>query len=356
MIVLQPQSQTVTRGSAVTFSASVMGLHLAYQWWCNGVKLPDGTNAYYSIANVLDSHAGNYALVVSNGAGGATSRVVALNVTAPVPGNTGQPIICVEPQSQAVPWGCAATLSATVSCDDPVFQWSFNGVPLPDGTNAFYALASVRSEQDGDYQLVVSNSAGSASSIVAQLTVIAPNQIPPAISQIPGQWTNDQTPLGPLNFVATGGTGSADNLVIRAASSDQALVCDEHIYIEGFGANQTITLIPGPGQTGTCYITITVADLAGAYASTSFALTSGTCIAAVNQSLRPHPSRWVPRSSRSLTNPFTINWTSPIQDWATPRRSARCCSPRGSPSIHRRSRCPARRRPGGPRATKSPLR
>ena len=273
VIVLQPQSQTVTRGSAVTFSASVMGLHLAYQWWCNGVKLPDGTNAYYSIANVLDSHAGNYALVVSNGAGGATSRVVALNVTAPVPGNTGQPIICVEPQSQAVPWGCAATLSATVSCDDPVFQWSFNGVPLPDGTNAFYALASVRSEQDGDYQLVVSNSAGSASSIVAQLTVIAPNQIPPAISQIPGQWTNDQTPLGPLNFVATGGTGSADNLVIRAASSDQALVCDEHIYIEGFGANQTITLIPGPGQTGTCYITITVADLAGAYASTSFALT-----------------------------------------------------------------------------------
>jgi hypothetical protein len=273
VIVLQPQGQTVTRGSAVTFSVSVMGAHLGYQWWCNGVKLPNATNAYYSIANALDSHVGNYALVVSNGAGVTVSRVVALSVTAPAPGNTGQPIICVQPQSQAVPGGCAATLSATVSCDNPVFQWSFNGVPLPDGTNAFYALPSVRNEHAGDYQLVVSNSTGSVSSILAHLTVIDPNQIPPSISQIPSQWTNDQTPLGPLKFDTTGGTGSTDDLMIRATSSDRTLVSDEQIYIERFGPNQTVTLIPGPGRTGTCYITITVTDPAGISASTSFALT-----------------------------------------------------------------------------------
>ncbi|HKI72124.1 MAG TPA: immunoglobulin domain-containing protein, partial [Verrucomicrobiae bacterium] len=59
-ILSQPESQTVSSGSNVTFSVTVSGDNLSYQWWFNGHALSDGTNASYSLMNVEAGDTGDY--------------------------------------------------------------------------------------------------------------------------------------------------------------------------------------------------------------------------------------------------------------------------------------------------------
>jgi len=51
------------------------------------------------------------------------------------------------------------------------YQWQFNGANLPDATNAWLVLTNAQGSNAGSYTLVVSNSAGSATSPAAVLTV-----------------------------------------------------------------------------------------------------------------------------------------------------------------------------------------
>jgi hypothetical protein len=88
----QPQSQTLAMGTNATFSATVGGsAPLFYQWRFNGTNLAGSTNLSQVISNLQPSHAGNYALVVSNAAGTATSAAVVLTVTNPDTDGDGLP-------------------------------------------------------------------------------------------------------------------------------------------------------------------------------------------------------------------------------------------------------------------------
>lgn len=133
-----------------------------------------------------------------------------------------QPVITNQPQSQSVLAGENATFGALADGSPPlVYQWRFNGTPLPDATNASLALVNVQLFQSGDYQLLVTNSAGSATSDVATLTVsFRPNFL----------WARQ-----------AGGTNDADST--RCISTDAA----GNIYVAGefygsamFGTNQLV--------------------------------------------------------------------------------------------------------------------
>lgn len=81
VITSQPQSQTVTVGSNVTFSVTATGTApLSYQWRFNGANITGATSASYSIASAQLSDAGNYSVVVANVAGSATSATATLTV------------------------------------------------------------------------------------------------------------------------------------------------------------------------------------------------------------------------------------------------------------------------------------
>ncbi|GIV55043.1 MAG: hypothetical protein KatS3mg039_1561 [Candidatus Kapaibacterium sp.] len=81
VITTEPQSQTVTRGSSVTFSVTASGSALQYQWFRNGQPISGATDATYSITNAQDSHAGSYYVTISNECGSVQSRQVTLTVT-----------------------------------------------------------------------------------------------------------------------------------------------------------------------------------------------------------------------------------------------------------------------------------
>jgi len=84
------------------------------------------------------------------------------------------PSITAQPQNATVVAGQAAQFSVTATGSAPMtFQWRRNGAPV--GTNsASYAIAAAATTDAGAYDVVVTNSAGSATSTAATLTVSPP--------------------------------------------------------------------------------------------------------------------------------------------------------------------------------------
>jgi poly(3-hydroxybutyrate) depolymerase len=86
---------------------------------------------------------------------------------------TNPPVFTMMPGSQTALVGDAATFWATVNPSSPVqYQWRFNGNALPGETNSVLTLLNVQPSDEGDYDLVATNSSGMAASLPARLNVM----------------------------------------------------------------------------------------------------------------------------------------------------------------------------------------
>lgn len=181
----QPLSQSILIGSNATFAASAAGdATLGYQWYLNGVPLADGGHVYgstttnLSVANVQTNDGGSYQLVVTNNSGAVTSAVASLTVLVPA-------MIAVQPTNQTVILSSNVTFSAIAGGTAPFgYLWYSNGIPLANGgrisgaTSTNLTITGVQTNDSGTgFQLVVTNNYGSATSVVATLTVLVPVQI-----------------------------------------------------------------------------------------------------------------------------------------------------------------------------------
>jgi len=88
--------------------------------------------------------------------------------------NDGPPLIFqFGPQSQSALMGGTASLTVAAVGTAPLFyQWQFNGVPVPAGTNATLTLSNLTSNDAGSYTVLVTNSFGSTTSQPALLSVL----------------------------------------------------------------------------------------------------------------------------------------------------------------------------------------
>ena len=99
-----------------------------------------------------------------------------------------------------------------------------------------------------------------------------PTPVPPTISNIVDQSTNEDTPLTVAFTVGDVDSGTA-SLVVSATSSNQTLVPDANLIPGGSNGNRTLTITPAGNQNGTATITVTVTDSNNLSASDSFLLT-----------------------------------------------------------------------------------
>jgi pectate lyase len=83
VITADPQSQTVALSNSVTFTVLAYGsAPMTYQWYRNTNTLLGGaTNSSFSIGSVQAGDVGTYSVIVSNGAGTATSASADLSLT-----------------------------------------------------------------------------------------------------------------------------------------------------------------------------------------------------------------------------------------------------------------------------------
>ncbi len=96
------------------------------------------------------------------------------------------PVITTQPQSITVAQGNPASFSVTATGTPPLsYQWRKNGTNIGGAVSSTYTIASAAPADAGNYSVVVTNSAGSATSNNAALTVTSPNQVPVATINAP---------------------------------------------------------------------------------------------------------------------------------------------------------------------------
>ena len=84
----------------------------------------------------------------------------------------GTPLIVRQPEDRAAIVGNPASLSVEASGAPPLgYQWFFNNAPILGATTALLSFSQVMATNTGAYKVVITNSFGSVTSRVAQLSV-----------------------------------------------------------------------------------------------------------------------------------------------------------------------------------------
>lgn len=97
---------------------------------------------------------------------------ITLQLTQANPTNTA-PSITSQPASQTVAAGASVTfIAAANGSPAPTYQWKKDGVTISGATGSSYTIASVTAGDAGNYTVVASNLAGSATSNAAVLSVV----------------------------------------------------------------------------------------------------------------------------------------------------------------------------------------
>lgn len=170
-ITTQPSAQTVVTGSKVTLTVAATGTApLTYQWSKDGSPLSGATSASYVITKSKTTDSGTYSVVVTNGAGTATSDDAVLVVNDP-------PAITTQPVSLTVTYGTEVTFSvAATSAEEFTYQWKKAGVAISGQTGDTYTIPAAAFTDAGSYTVVLTNtvSGGTTTSSAATLTVAVP--------------------------------------------------------------------------------------------------------------------------------------------------------------------------------------
>ena len=171
-ITNQPTSRTNAAGTSATFLVLAGGTApLSYQWQFNNTNISGATLTNYTIASVQGTNAGNYSVVITNTAGSITSSMAALTVLF-------KPTITNQPISVTNALGTTANFSVFAGGALPLsYQWRFSNTNILGATLTNYTIASVQGTNAGNYNVVITNIAGSVTSSVAALTVIFPPSI-----------------------------------------------------------------------------------------------------------------------------------------------------------------------------------
>lgn len=146
-ILTQPQSQTVTAGSGVTFSVVASGAApLSYQWKKGTADISGATNSSYTIPATVSADAGSYFVTVSNSAGTVTSNAASLTVTTASSFSfSQQPVAITRSRGETASF----QVNATGGTGTVTYKWYKDGTALSDSFG--------RISGSGTQTLVISN-------------------------------------------------------------------------------------------------------------------------------------------------------------------------------------------------------
>jgi uncharacterized repeat protein (TIGR01451 family) len=205
----------------------------------------------------------NFTIIVTPSAAGSLTNMVTVSSALADPDLTNNtaslvlladaiPVFTTEPTNETVVLGSNALFQTAATGTGPLgYQWFFNSTNLPGATTNTLTLTNVQAVQAGNYFLIASNLVGSATSTVAQLTVL----LPPVITTQPSN-----------QLVLPGATVS----VLSAASGTAPLAYQWYFNgtnLVGATTNTLTMTNVQPAQAGGYYLVVT--NLAGTATSSN---------------------------------------------------------------------------------------
>jgi parallel beta-helix repeat protein len=172
------------------------------------------------------------------------------------------PDIVTHPSSRTARSGSNVTFSVQANGPALVYQWFFNGSPIPAANAPVLAINAVQSNLAGDYHVLVTNPFGSNSSQVAQLTV----SDPPVFLVSPQSQTAEVGNTIVLT-VTTAGTLPITYRWLKGATIKQIRILNAHTdsltltnvqLADAGGYRVTVTNIATQTQAGSSTATLTV--------------------------------------------------------------------------------------------------
>src|SRR6266478_3808053 len=196
-ITTQPANETVTAGQTASFTAAVTGSPTPTVQWqvstdggATFSNVSGATSATLSFTTTLSQNGNQYRAVFTNSAGSATTTAATLTVN----NSPTLPTITTQPANQVVTAGQTATFTAAATGSPaPTVQWqvSANGGTtfsnISGATSTILSFTTALSQNGNQYRAAFTNSAGSASTTAATLTV---NAAPPPSGTVTLQNTN----------------------------------------------------------------------------------------------------------------------------------------------------------------------
>jgi len=292
-ITSQPASQSLNAGQTATFSVVATGTApMTYQWNKNGAAISGATSSTYTTpAETTADNNAQFTVAVSNTAGSATSNAAVLTVTNPAVA----PAITTQPASQTVIAGKTASFAVAATGTAPLtYQWSKNGAAISGATSSTYTTpAETTADNNAQFTVAVSNSAGSVTSNAAILTVSA--------STLLLNSSSSSLNFGNVNVSSSG------NQTVTLTNAGNSSVTISNVTVSGAGFNAagiSSGLILAPGQAATLTATFAPSGAGSVTGSVSVASNatnspdtislSGTGVAVANHSVA---LSWSPSTS-----------------------------------------------------------
>jgi Tol biopolymer transport system component len=181
-IATQPRSVLIRTAETANFSVSASGAPTpTLQWqtrpanstgsWTDVTTGTGGTTLNYTTApGAISDNGVQYRVVATNAVGSAASAPVTVSVS----DLDVAPSITAQPASLSVTAGGDAVFAVDAFGTEAMsYQWRANGVDIAGANSAILRLAGVTNANAGAYTVSVTNSAGTAVSSTATLTVTA---------------------------------------------------------------------------------------------------------------------------------------------------------------------------------------
>ena len=230
---------TVCEGKSVSLSVVADGDNLLYEWFQEGVLMKEEIDATLNISSVDKNTIGEYSVVVSNCVGNTTATIKVSTYVAPT--------FISAPNDVNVCEGESATISAKASGYSLKYQWQKGGVDIIGATTSVsYLLDAVTKADAGEYQAVVTDACGQASTSGVSILQVDPyvrdaKEIVGATDYCEGE---DATFYIPSVTGADFYEWTYKGLGLKEAS--------DKITLEGLTAGGELTVTPKPNAASAC--------------------------------------------------------------------------------------------------------
>jgi hypothetical protein len=210
VVTTDPSSLTVASGGKATFNAAASGKPTPTVKWevstnagTTFTPIVGVTATTYSFTATAGENGDRYKAVFTNSAGTATTTAATLTVTS-------APVVTTSPTSVTVaPGGTAGFEAAAAGSPTPTVKWEVSTnsgatfSPIPGATATTYSFTATAGENGDRYEAVFTNSAGTATTAAATLTVTTPTTAP-VVTTDPSSTTVDAGGTAIFNAAASG--------------------------------------------------------------------------------------------------------------------------------------------------------